>query len=235
MPIHALSLLATVDATSFWHSSGAILSIVLLDLVLAGDNALVIALTVSKLPPRQRLIGTIIGTVAAVGLRIGLTLVAAKLLSVQGIQVAGGALVLWIAFKLARQPMVEGGGAKAASGLWNAVFLICAADVAMSVDNVLAVAAVSRGSLALLFFGLGLSIPLVVLASRFIGWLLDRYPLIAWAGVAVLGRVGAMMLCNDPLVVGWLAPGEWAVQTAGLVGAVAVVGLGLRARRRGMR
>jgi predicted tellurium resistance membrane protein TerC len=84
----------------------------------------------------------------------------------------------------------------------------------------------------LLLFGLGLSIPLVILASGFVGRLLDRYPLVEWAGVAVLGRVGSEMLVNDPLVAGWLAPGWWAVQTVGLAGAVAVVGFGLRARRR---
>src|SRR3954470_15472936 len=130
-----------------WQWCLAVLQIVLIDVVLAGDNAVVIALAVRQLEPRQRLMGIMLGSGAAVLLRVGLTMIAAHLLAMNYIKLIGGVLVLWIAVKLLRDNTGDGEEAsgKAASGLWSAVWLILIADITMSIDNVLAVGAASKG------------------------------------------------------------------------------------------
>lgn len=178
----------------------AILQIVLIDIVLAGDNAVVIALAVRRLEKKERLWGIIIGSGLAVVLRVGLTFVAAQLLAISYVKLVGGVLIVWIAVKLLRENTGNPGDRGEAKNLWQAVWLITVADITMSLDNVLAVAGASRGSFGLLLFGLGLSIPLVVLTSSLLSRLMDRYPIIVYVGAAVLGWVGGGMIITDPVI-----------------------------------
>ncbi len=220
---------------SMWEWSAAILSIVLIDIVLAGDNAVVIALAVRQLEPRQRLIGIAAGSAVAVGLRVVLTFFAAQLLAMDYIKVIGGVLVFWIAVKLLgdNSGADEAEDGKSARGLWSAVWLILVADITMSVDNVLAVAAASKGSFALLLFGLGLSIPLVVFTSNVLSKLMDRYPIIVWVGAAILGKVAGEMIVTDHFFFpAPTQPSSWLVHSMGVLGAGLVVLIGLLLRRR---
>ncbi|MDB6115857.1 MAG: integral rane protein YjbE family [Lacunisphaera sp.] len=219
-------------AQSSWDLVWAILSIVLIDIVLAGDNAVVIALAVRTLPPKERLMGTILGSGFAVVLRVGLTFVAAQLLALNYVKLIGGLLILWIAVKLLLDNTGEKSDAKAAGGLWQAVWLILLADITMSIDNVLAVAAASKGSFALLLFGLGLSIPLVVFTSNLLSKLMDRYPVIIYAGAAILGKVAGEMIMGDRLTEEMLHPAPWLVHTVEGALAAGIILFALAWRRR---
>lgn len=196
------------------------LAIVFIHLLLAGDNAVVIALAVRSLPPRERKIGITLGAGMAVVLRVILTFFAAQLLRISYIKLIGGLAILWIAVKLLTDTGDEEGG-KSASTLWHAMWLIMVADVTMSTDNILAVAGASKGHFGLLIFGLGLSIPFVVFTSNLLSTLMDRYPIIIYLGAAVLGRVGGEMIMTDPVVVAALKPNlfvQYAVQAGCAVG-----------------
>ena len=210
------------------------LSIVLIDLLLGGDNAVVIALAVRSLPPQQRRIGVGIGAGLAVALRVGVTFFAASLLRSRYIQLAGGVVILWIAVKLFADADPTQSAAPA-RGFWRAIWFIVVADITMSTDNILAIAAASRGSLPLLIFGLGLSIPFVVLTSSILSKLMDRYPVIVYIGAAILGRVGGEMLMTDAVIDQWLQPStalRYGVEALCAVGVVAI-GLAWSRRRRG--
>lgn len=189
----------------------AVLSIVLIDVVLAGDNAVVIALAVRLLPPRQRLVGSALGAGAAVVLRVGLTFVATQLLAISYVKLIGGLLLLWIAVKLLVDNTGEQEPGRPATGLGQAIWLILVADVTMSLDNVLAVAGASKGSLALLVFGLALSIPLVVFTSNLLSRLMDRYVAVVYGGAAILGKVAGDMIMTERLVADFLHPSAWMV------------------------
>jgi YjbE family integral membrane protein len=190
-----------------WEWFLAIFNIVWIDIILAGDNAVVIALAVRGLPPRQRMLGIILGAGAAVLLRVGLTFVATQLLTVQFVQLIGGILILWIAFKLLKQnDGHHDDGTSGANGLWQAVWMILVADITMSLDNVLAVAGAARGHFGLLMFGLALSIPLVVFASNIISRLMARYQIVVFIGAAILGKVGGEMMLTDSVVATRLLP-----------------------------
>jgi len=210
-----------------------VLSIVLIDLVLAGDNAVVIALAVKNLPPRERKIGITVGAGMAVLLRIILTFFAAKLLLIQFVKLVGGLLILWIAVKLLMQNAAEEEGGREATSLWSAMTYIMIADITMSTDNILAIAGTSEGHLGLLIFGLGLSIPFVVFTSNLLSRFMDRFPIIVVLGAAVLGRVAGEMIMTDPWVhttfgfPHWL---EYVVQAVLALGVV-VVGKWLAARK----
>jgi YjbE family integral membrane protein len=180
----------------------AFLSIVLIDLVLAGDNAVVIAMAVRSLPKKKRLWGIIVGAGGAVVLRVACTFVVAQLLIMQYVKLAGGAVIIWIAIKL----MVDSGCEeeecikKEAATILQALWIIMVADISMSIDNMLAVGAASKGNLFLLIFGLALSIPFVVAMSNLLCKLMDRYPIIVWAGAVILGKVGGEMMITDPFI-----------------------------------
>ncbi len=223
----------TIDGT--WELVWAVLSIVLIDVVLAGDNAVVIALAVRTLPPRQRVLGIVLGSGVAVVLRVGLTFIAAQLLAINYIKLIGGGLILWIAVKLLLENTGGKTSGKAAAGLWHAVWLILLADITMSIDNVLAVAAASKGSFALLMFGAGaLSIPLVVFTSNLLAKLMDRYPVIIYIGAAILGKVGGDMIMTDRLTEKLLHPAPWLVHVVEGMLALGVILVAL-AWRRGRR
>ena len=203
-----------------------ILAIVLIDLLLAGDNAVVIALAVKSLPERERRLGIRIGAGFAVVLRIGLTFFAAQLLQVPWIKLIGGLLIFWIAIKLLTDAADDAAGVKPATTLMSAIWYILVADITMSTDNILAVAGTSKGSLPLLIFGLGLSIPFVVLSSNLLSTIMDKYPIIVWIGAAILGRVGAEMIVTDPIIHANLHPSLSVEITAQVAGALLVVAAG---------
>src|SRR5712692_10773373 len=193
------------------------LGIVIIDLSLAGDNALVIAMAVLTLPPRERVIGLIGGTIGAVVLRIVLIAVVTQILLVPFLQAVGGLVLIWIAVKLVRQDQSEAKEQKAreVTTLWQAIGIIIIADLIMSLDNVMAVAATAHGDLTLVIFGIGLSIPIVICGSSLLARLMERFRWIVWLGGGVLGWVAGELVVNDIIVQGWIASWEmllrWAV------------------------
>jgi YjbE family integral membrane protein len=184
-----------------WDFFTALMSIVLIDLILAGDNAVVIAAAVRSLPRKQRQKGILLGAGAAVVLRVVLTYFAAQLLQMSYIKLIGGLFILWIAVKLFVDSTPEEDVRQNAHSILQALWVIVVADLTMSVDNVLAVAGASKGNLFLLLFGLGLSIPFVVFTSSLLSLLMDKYPFIIYAGAGILGKVGGEMIFTDPIVV----------------------------------
>jgi YjbE family integral membrane protein len=208
----------------FW---ARLLGIVLIDLTLAGDNALVIALAVRTLPPRLKLMGRIWGTAGAVLLRIGFIFITTWLLQLPFLQAAGGLMLIWIAIKLVRPQSPEGGGhgAREATSLREAVWVIIVADAAMSLDNVLAVAGTAKGEMLLVVIGIALSLPLVVFGSALLSLLMERWPWIIWAGGGVLGYVAGEMIMRD--VMAWWAviSHAWSMILPWLLAAI-IAGLG---------
>jgi len=181
-------------------------SIILIDLLLAGDNALVIAMAVRVLPRRQRRIAIIFGAAAAVAIRIVITIAAARLLGVEFIKLLGGAFVVWIAVKVLADASSPPAAVPAHGRFLKAIWFIAFADITMSIDNILAVAGAARGSVPLIVFGLCVSIPFVVFSSNLIAVLMDRYPAIVYLGAAILGKVGGEMMITDPFVMQTLHP-----------------------------
>lgn len=204
-----LTLAAAVvsEPHSAWEWLVAVFYIVWIDIVLAGDNAVVIALAVRNLAPKQRKMGIILGATAAVALRAVLTALTTQLLTIPYLKLTGGVLILWIAFKLLRQGESEHEAkGEGASGLWQAVWMIIVADITMSLDNVMAVGGAARGNNALILFGLALSIPLVVFGSNLISKLMARYQVIVFVGAAILGKVGGEMIMTDEVVAKHVLP-----------------------------
>ncbi|MEI9976327.1 MAG: TerC family protein [Ignavibacteriota bacterium] len=177
------------------HILTGIFSIVFIDLLLAGDNALIIAMAVRSLPPRERRIGTLAGAGAAVLLRVGLTFVAAKLLDIEFLKLAGGLFVVWIAVKVLLDASDPPETVAVPKKLTQAIWYIVFADVTMSTDNILAIAGASNGHIELIVFGLALSIPFVVLSANLLANLLDKYPIMIYIGS---GNPGPRRWRNDP-------------------------------------
>jgi YjbE family integral membrane protein len=201
-------------------------SIILIDLLLAGDNALVIAMAVRALPQRQRRLAIAFGAGAAVVLRVVLTILAARLLGIEFIKLLGGAFIIWIAVKVLADASSEPAAEPPRGQLLRAVWFIVVADITMSLDNVLAVAGAARGSVPLIVFGLAVSIPFVVFSSNLIATLMDRYPTVVYLGSAVLGKVGAEMMLTDPFVVKTLHPPEWLTYVAEGVAIAGILAVG---------
>jgi YjbE family integral membrane protein len=197
-----------------WEFLAAVMSIVLIDLVLAGDNAVVIAMAVKNLQGKDRKLGIILGSGGAVLIRVLCTFLVAQLLNMSFVKLVGGAVVIWIAVKLLTEGTKDEGHVKQASGIWQALWIIVVADLSMGIDNMLAVGAASHGNMFLLLFGLLLSIPMVVFMSTWLSGIMDRYPIILWIGAAVLGKVGGQMMITDPWVKGLLDPPKWAEYAA---------------------
>ncbi|MBI4849208.1 MAG: TerC family protein [Nitrospirae bacterium] len=186
----------------------SLMSIVIIDLILAGDNAVVIAMAVRSLPHEQRKKGILFGSGAAVLLRVILTFFVAQLLQVNYIKLIGGILILWIAVKLFMEGVPEDSSGKEATTITQAIKIIVVADITMATDNMLAVGGASHGNLFLLLFGLGLSIPFIVFTSNLLSKLMDKYPAIIYIGAAILGKVGGEMIITDPVIVNMLSPGK---------------------------
>jgi YjbE family integral membrane protein len=213
--------------TEFWLR---LAGIVLIDLTLAGDNALVIALAVRRLPPRAQFLGRLWGTAGAVGLRLAFIAVATWLLSLPFVQLAGGLVLLWIAVKLVLISEGAEHDVRHGTSLREAIWIIMLADAAMSLDNVLAVAAAAHGDMVLVVFGIALSLPLVIWGSGLLATLMNRYPAIIWLGGGVLGWVAGEMIVHE-ISARWLEDEEW-LRALPAVPAVVIAALGWRARRR---
>ena len=185
----------------FW---GRLLSIVFIDLTLAGDNALVIALAVRSLPSRLQLRARIWGTAAAVLLRVAGIAIVSALLAIPLVQLGGGLLLLWIAVKLVRPTERAEDNVRGGRSLGEAIWIIVLADITMSLDNVLAVAAAAHGDLVLVVIGIGLSLPIVVWGSGILSRLMSRHVWLIWVGGGILGYVAGEMMTDDPVLRGWL-------------------------------
>ena len=176
----------------------AVAKIIGINVVLSGDNAVVIALACRSLPAGQRAIGIALGAAAAIVLRILFTLVVQQLLDVQYLKLAGGVLLLWIAVKLLLSEEASEESVASGSSLWEAVRIVAVADVVMSLDNVLAIAAAAHGDHFLVVTGLLISIPLVVFGSTVFMGLLHRFPILVWAGAALLGWIAGELIAQEP-------------------------------------
>ncbi len=215
-----------LDFTSsvFWIAVG---QIILIDIVLSGDNAVVIALACRNLSVDQRKKGIFWGVSGAIGLRVVLTAFAAMVMNLPWLKLVGGLLLLWIAVKLMLPEEEDGHDIASSDNLWGAVKTIIVADFVMSLDNVIAVAGAAHGSLALLLFGLAVSIPLIVWSSQLILHWMERYPVIILLGAGLLGYVAGQMIFSDPGVLAWLpVMPDWSAKAAGALGAIMVVGVG---------
>ncbi len=177
----------------------ALIQIILFDLLLSGDNAVVIGMAARRLSAKNRRRAIIIGGAGAVGLRIGFTLIATYLLDVPLLQAVGGVLLLWIAFKLMR-PDEHTDHVSEADSLGQAIRTIVVADVVMSLDNILAISAAADGHRGLVLFGLGLSIPLLLVGSNVVSNLLNRFPILVYVGAILLVWAATRMIVEDDLV-----------------------------------
>lgn len=210
----------------------AIGQIIWIDLLLSGDNAVVIALACRSLPEKQRRWGIILGAGAAIGLRIVFALVISQLLLVPFLSALGGILLLWIAVKLLRGENEADHNIAATDKLWQAVRTIAIADAVMSLDNVVAISAASRGDYWLFVFGLAVSIPLIVVGATLITELIKRWPVIVWAGAALLGWIAGEMIAKDPALIAYGVPNR---EASAVIGAVLVVAIGWWLRRHAER
>ncbi len=216
----------------FW---ARLASIILIDLTLAGDNALVIALAVRTLPKRQQFFGRLWGTAGAVVLRLAFIVVATWLLAIPLLQAVGGVLLVWIALRLVRQNAEIAGHVRQGTTLREAIWIIMIADAAMSLDNVLAVAAAAHGDLLLVVVGIGLSLPLVVWGSALLAWLMNRLTWIVWLGGGVLGYFAGDMMLRDQAVERWLGPLPGWLEAGPVLLALLIAALGWRFAQNGRK
>lgn len=207
----------------FW---ARVFGIIIIDLTLAGDNALVIALAVRNLPRRQQFMGRIWGTLGAVGLRLAFITIATILLRIPFLQLVGGLLLLWIAFKLVHHDAGGDEHVRQGGSLREAVWIIIVADAVMSLDNVLAVAAAAHGDMRLVVFGIALSLPIVVWGSGILAALMNRFIWIIWLGGGILGYVAGEMILKDKGLARVLDPSTPGINLIPLLPAVIVFALG---------
>ena len=208
--------------SQFWVG---LLQIIWIDILLSGDNAVVIALACRRLPEHQRRWGIMLGAGAAIGLRVVFAIFVVYLLGVPYLKLVGAVLLLWIAVKLILpEHAAEGGGEmEEASTMWSAVRTIVIADAVMSLDNVIAIGAAAKGDVTLIVLGLLISIPLIIWGSTLILRLLDRMPWIVYLGGGLLGYIAGEIVLSDPALVGHVvAIGDW-LHWASPLGGVAFV------------
>jgi YjbE family integral membrane protein len=235
---------------------GLVLQIIGINIVLSGDNAVVIALACRGLPDNRKRMGMILGAGVAIGLRLIFIFIVQQLLAVPLLKFVGGLLLFWIAVKLLTEEEGEAHSKIGATDqLWHAIRTIAVADVVMSFDNVIAVVAAAKGSWLLVIFGIGISVPLIIFGATLVMWLIERFPLFIWIGAALLGWIAGEMLVDDRLVLQTLAgnpslvtsvpvtldnpvglkPSGALHYTAAVLGTAAVVALGYLLRRRAER
>ncbi|MEI8145098.1 MAG: TerC family protein [Alphaproteobacteria bacterium] len=221
-----------MDFSSF--SLLQVLEVIWINIILSGDNAVVIALACRALPERQRLIGMVLGAGVAILLRVVFTLFIATLLDLPFLRIIGAVLLFWIAVKLVTDEGNHGDEVAASDKLWFAVRTVAIADAVMSLDNVLAIAAVAKDNKSMLVFGLIISIPLIVAGASLIMKMLERFPILIWAGAALLGWLAGEMLDSDPAVISWIGKdlAHKLEYPAAVVGAVLVVTVAYLLRRR---
>ena len=222
-------LMEWLQSMDFWIG---LLKIVWINIILSGDNAVVIALAARSLPAQQQRKAVFWGSGAAVVLRIALTVVAAKLLELPYLQIVGGLLLLWIGTQLLSDEEEGDGHSKEHGSLMSAVRTILIADLVMSLDNVIAVAAAAKGSMLLLILGLAISIPLVIFGSTLMIKLMDRFPIIVTLGAVLIGWVGGETIISDVALRGALAANPWLHYAGAATGAALVLGLGRLLQKR---
>jgi YjbE family integral membrane protein len=224
--------MAEVMTTQFWVG---LMTIIWVNIILSGDNAVVIALAARALPAHQQKKAVAWGAGAAVAMRIVLTIVAVELLKFPYLKLIGAVLLLWIAVKLLVPEDDAGDGIESSANLFSAIKTILIADLVMSLDNVIGVAAAAKGSLLLLVLGLLISIPLVIFGATMLMKLMERFPVIITLGAAILGWVSGEMAATDPVLVQWVEENatylHWVAPAAGAL-LVVVVGKAIAARAR---
>jgi YjbE family integral membrane protein len=178
----------------------ALWQIVIVDVLLSGDNAVVIALACRNLPERHRNMAVLSGTAGAVAARLAFCFMISTLLEITALKLIGGTLLLWIGIKLMQPAIDEGDGVESAANMWGAIRTIVVADLVMSLDNVIGIVAAAKGNIVLIAFGLCLSIPLIVFGSKLVMKILTRFPLLVIAGAGLLGWLGGDIMVHDPLV-----------------------------------
>ena len=212
-----------LNNTDFWIG---LMKIIWINIILSGDNAVVIALAARSLPPHQQKNAILFGSGAAVVLRIILTVVAVQLLALSYLQIIGGLLLLWIGVQLLSENDEEEEGEVKQASLMSAIRTILIADIVMSLDNVIAVAAAAKGSTTLLIIGLAISIPLVIFGSTLMIKLMERFPIIVTLGAALIGWVGGETIVSDVALKSALEANPSLHYICAALGAVLVVGLG---------
>ena len=233
-----------------------VLQIIWINIILSGDNAVVIALACRGLPPNRQRMGMVLGAGVAVALRIVFTVAIVYLLATPFLKIAGSLLLFWIAVKLLVEDEADAEGKIAETDrLWHAVRTIAIADVVMSFDNVIAVVAAAKGSWLLIIFGIGISVPLIIFGATLVMWLFERFPIFVWIGAALLGWIAGEMMVDDRMILQWLAGNAALVTTvpvtfenpvglkpsgllhysAATLGVIVVVGLGFLLKRRNER
>jgi YjbE family integral membrane protein len=232
-------LFADFTQPAFWL---AVVQIIGVNIILSGDNAVVIALACRSLPPHQRLWGMILGAGVAVLLRIVFTMVVAQAMGYPYLKLVGGILLLWVAVKLVVPEDADGDDkVKAADNLWRAVWIVTIADIVMSLDNVIAIAASAEMAAArvdvahavaikatLIIFGLATSVPLIIAGSALLMKLMERYPILVWAGAGLLGWVAGDIMAKDGALLNWFSPAvvDQLHYWAAAIGALFVLGMG---------
>ncbi|WP_088346210.1 MULTISPECIES: TerC family protein [Rhodomicrobium] len=219
---------------TFWVG---VLQIIWINILLSGDNAVVIALACRSLPARQRMWGMLLGAGVAILMRVVFTLIISTLMALPFLKLAGGLALFFIAVKLLL-PEEEETHVESSAKLWSAVRIVALADLVMSLDNVIAIAAAAKGNVALFVFGLALSIPLIIVGAALVMSLLTRFPILVWAGAGLLGWIAGELIVTDPGLHGILAEamGSEALHSlhyvAAAAGAAIVIGVGYMLRRR---
>ena len=222
--------MAELGTPQFWV---AVVEIILVNILLSGDNAVVIALACRNLATRQRRLGIFWGVMGAIVLRIVLTFFAMTLLANPYLKLVGGALLVWIGIKLIAEDDSGEHKVKASDRLLTAVWTIIVADLIMSLDNVMAVAAAAKGDVPLIVFGLVVSIPIVIVGSQIIMRLIERFPVLVLGGGGLLGYIAGDMAVEDPAVAPWIAANAAAVAVyVPFAGFVLVVAVGAWLTRR---
>lgn len=218
----------------FWVAVG---QIIMIDILLGGDNAMVIALACRQLPAHQRTKGILWGTVGAIVLRVILIAFALTLLQVPYLKLVGAALLLWIGVKLLAPQEDDHSSIQGSDKLWAAVKTVIIADLVMSVDNIIAIASAATGAashhqLPLVIFGLLVSIPIIIAGSQMVLRLMDRFPWIITAGGMLLGWIAGTMAHSDPAAKDWLPPTTAWRYGLGMAGALGVVFVGMALKKR---
>jgi YjbE family integral membrane protein len=218
-----------LSTPQFWVALGQIIGI---DIILSGDNAVVIALATRSLPLAQQKKAILFGTMAAILMRVLLTVVAVELLTLPYLKIVGSMLLLWIGVQLLLPEHDNHEGARSVGNLAGAIRIIIVADLVMSLDNVLGIAAAAKGNTTLLIIGLAVSIPLIIFGSGVILKLMNRFPVIITIGAALLGYVAGEMLISDPALVHWMESQSSILhQAVPVASAILVVLIGKAMRR----
>ncbi len=213
-----------LGSPQFWI---AVLQIIAIDIVLGGDNAVVIALACRRLSPEMRRKGIFWGVFGAIALRVVLIFFALTLLAIPYLKIVGGLLLLWIGVKLLTPQEASEHHIDASTHLWGAVKTIIIADAVMSLDNVIAIAGAAKGDLGLVIFGLVVSVPIIVWGSKFVMYLMDRFTIVIVIGGALLGWIAGDMMVHDAVVKEWVAAqAAWLKYGGPVAGVIFVVAVG---------